>query len=305
MGHDIVIYKGKVANFETTTLCLALAFAARYGKESMRARGSADARLLRFLDQWEKAFDNPAGADVGFHERISWAQDAAALAEILLGAEQVVRSFGPAVPAAVCDELLGLAGSRAAFRGDFDSAWILDALATVRRLFNHDRKSIVGLIGEACEAFAEPRAIDASNLRVRCGMELRTRSAPVDPRTPPDLADLWQAVNEARLFEDVDFGQWGLVLLSSEESARETSAFRRTRAGDRIDGDIVVGLFLGDQDRLIVRADPKAADHGHIVVALPLDGRADWYRPAPSLESFVRCFIESGGAKFWATGGSA
>jgi hypothetical protein len=201
--------------------------------------------------------------------------------------------------------MLDVAGTPAAFHGDFETAWILDTLASVRRLLNHDRTSIVGLIGDACETFAAPRAIDASNLRVRCGMELRTRAAPVDPRTPPDLAELWRAVNEARLFEDADHGQWGLVLLSSEESARETGAFRRARARDRINGDRVVGLFLGDQDRLIVRVDPKADDYGHVLVALPLDRRADWYRPARSLESFVRSFIEAGGAKYWAREGSS
>jgi hypothetical protein len=302
MGHDIVIYKGKVANFETTALCLALAFAARYGKEKLRAHGAVDARLLRFLDRWEKAFDNPVGPEMGLHERISWAQDGPALAEILLDAEQQVRTYGPGVPAAVCDEVLGVKGTLVAFRSDFNTAWILDALATVRRLFNHDRTSIVGLIGEVCERFADARAIEEGGLRVRCGMELRTRSVPVDPRTPPDLADLWGAVREARLFEDADHGQWGLVLLSSEDSARETGAFRRDRARDRIEGDLVVGLFLGDQDRLVVRADPKADDYGRVLVALPLDRRSDWYQPAESLDAFVRAFIETRGAKFWTTG---
>ena len=156
------------------------------------------------------------------------------------------------------------------------------------------------LIARACEEWAEPRAVEPDGLRLRCSMEPVIGVVTIDPRTPPGLAELCKRVHTARLFEDADYGQWGLELLSPHESARESGNFRRDRIGDRMKGDIVVGRFLGDSDLLVVRVDPKAADFGHVLVALPLDRRADWDQPAASLESFVRSFIDASGAKFWA-----
>jgi hypothetical protein len=58
-------------------------------------------------------------------------------------------------------------------------------------------------------------------------------------------------------------------------------------------GDLVVGQFLGDQDLLI------ADDAGAVLVALPLDGRADWYRPARNIAAFLGQYVTANGAKFW------
>jgi hypothetical protein len=38
---------------------------------------------------------------------------------------------------------------------------------------------------------------------------------------------------------------------------------------------------------------------GHVLVALPLDARQDWYRPATNLADFLRRFVMTHGAKFW------
>src|SRR5262252_123586 len=112
-----------------------------------------------------------------------------------------------------------------------------------------------------CERWASPRpATDRgqpTQFRFRCSM------APPGPlpdqaaALPQDLRDFWNMAGGARLFEDVDYGQWGLVLLSPQEAARETSTFERERSRDRLEGDLVIGCFLGDQDRLILRTDPK------------------------------------------------
>jgi hypothetical protein len=163
--------------------------------------------------------------------------------------------------------------------------------------------AISEVLNEMCGAWAVPRPAihrgQVTHFRFRCSMESPGLSAGDDVARPPDLRDLWKTAGGARLFEDVDHGQWGLVLLSPEGAARETSIFDRERARDRMEGDLVIGYFLGDQDRLILRTDPTAPDFGQVMIALPLDGRGDWYRPAPRLEPFLKEFGDAQGAKFW------
>ncbi len=130
-------------------------------------------------------------------------------------------------------------------------------------------------------------------------MESRRHAVATERPLPPELRTLWARVRSARLFEDVDHGQWGLVLLSPEEAERDTTAFRARRRRDSRDGDLVVGRFLGDRDLMVVRTDPAADDFGQIRIALPLDERSDWFTPAPSLGAFLRAFCAAEGAKFW------
>lgn len=159
------------------------------------------------------------------------------------------------------------------------------------------------LLEQSCRDWATPRAAThrglATAFRLRCSMESRRYPIEVDYRLPPELRDLWARVRSARLFEDIDYGHWGLVLLSPADAERETAAFHEDRRRDRRAGDMVVGRFLGDQDLMIVRIDPAADDFGRILIALPLDKRCDWYTPAPSLDAFLRAFLEAEGAKFW------
>jgi len=55
----------------------------------------------------------------------------------------------------------------------------------------------------------------------------------------------------------------------------------------------VIGEFLGDQELLILDRD------GRVMVALPLDLRQDWFRPAASLSDFLQRLLTTNGAKFW------
>ena len=78
--------------------------------------------------------------------------------------------------------------------------------------------------------------------------------------TPPrELVEAWRTCRRARLFEDVDFGQWGLVLLSPRESTQRTAEELARRPDVFLDSDVVAGEFLGDQD-LLVFADSEACD---------------------------------------------
>lgn len=121
------------------------------------------------------------------------------------------------------------------------------------------------------------------------------------PDGPPrELAEAWSVSRESRLFEDVDYGQWGLVLLSPAESARRTAEQRELRPDDYRAEDVVIGEFLGDLE-LLVLAPSEAADQ-RVLVALPLDGRQDWYPAAPDLAQFLERYRDQRGAKFWESG---
>jgi hypothetical protein len=165
------------------------------------------------------------------------------------------------------------------------------------------RDTVLESVEEACRDWATPRAATHRGIptafRLRCSMESRRRPRAADSRLPPELQAFWARVRSARLFEDVDYGQWGLVFLSPADAERETKTFQASRRRDSRDGDLVVGRFLGDQDLMIVRSDPAARDFGQILIALPLDKRSDWYTPARSLGAFLRAFFQAEGAKFW------
>ncbi|THF85437.1 hypothetical protein E7T09_15835 [Deinococcus sp. KSM4-11] len=92
---------------------------------------------------------------------------------------------------------------------------------------------------------------------------------------PAALHNFWLLAASARLFEDMQYGQWGLVIHDPCAARHATDAYQLARYDDARAGDLVVGMFLGDCDLLIVRPDPKADDEGQVLVALPLDGRVD------------------------------
>ena len=122
------------------------------------------------------------------------------------------------------------------------------------------------------------------------------------PDCPSDLKDLWRITQSATLFQDVEYGQWGLYLLSPGKSVAATIDFRSKRTKDFLDGDCVVGVFLGDSDLLLVRCDPLQKDYGNVLVALPIDHRQEWYHVATSLSDFLAGYIAARGGKFWEAG---
>jgi hypothetical protein len=111
---------------------------------------------------------------------------------------------------------------------------------------------------------------------------------------PDDARLLWATSRESRLFEDVEYGQWGLVLLSPAASAARTAVFRSGRPRDAEPGDVVIGEFRGDLDVLVL-----APGSGRVLVALPLDRRSDWYDVAGSLAGFLDRYRAGMGEKYW------
>ncbi|NJO04704.1 MAG: SMI1/KNR4 family protein [Chloroflexaceae bacterium] len=116
---------------------------------------------------------------------------------------------------------------------------------------------------------------------------------------PPDVISLWEYVGTVRLFEDTTYGQWGLILWSPEQIMQNHPAELAWYPDDVRPGDLIIGEFLGDSERLLVRCDISQPDYGSIMVVLPLDPRSDWYTISNSLGNFLQEFIAHSGQKFW------
>jgi hypothetical protein len=117
-----------------------------------------------------------------------------------------------------------------------------------------------------------------------------------DAALPAELVELWRCCRSARLFVDVDYGQWGLRLLTPAESAERTAQELVARAAEQRPGDVVVAEFLGDLELVVVAGGGSTAA---VLVALPLDERAGWWVAAPSVADFLATYLAAAGDKFW------
>ncbi len=155
-------------------------------------------------------------------------------------------------------------------------------------------QEIVAAIAE----WSEPRSVDASGLRLASRISPPATADAIgaafrSQRLPAEVRQLWLACGDATLFRDVDFGQWGLQILSPMESVTRSVTERLRRPKDFGERDVVLGEFLGDQDVLVVE------ESGAVLVAPPLDDRNGWYRVAPSVVEFLARYVQREGAKYW------
>jgi hypothetical protein len=116
---------------------------------------------------------------------------------------------------------------------------------------------------------------------------------------PDELKQFWSQVEGADLFVDAKHGQWGLRILSPEQSLAATQRFRDSRARDWVPGDLIVGEFLGDSDLVLVRTSRQSADFGRVLIAMPIDRRDDWFSPAENFASFLGQMVAADGDKYW------
>jgi hypothetical protein len=154
----------------------------------------------------------------------------------------------------------------------------------------------------AFRAYSEPRdGIGDNPFKLGCSFDDPASAAEIDKAwpgggVPTELVQVWSVSRQARLFEDVEYGQWGLVLLSPAASAQRTAEERARRPGIYRADDVVIGEFLGDQE-LVVLAPSEI--RGHVLVALPLDDRGDWYPAASDLAEFLDRYLSAFGNTFW------
>lgn len=116
---------------------------------------------------------------------------------------------------------------------------------------------------------------------------------------PDSLQQFYGYSNGALLYEDTEYGQWGLRLYPLNTVETATASFEQIRQEERREGDLIIGEFLGDSDLLLLRADPTAADYGVIMIALPIDPRSNWYIAAPDFSEFLEKLYTYEGDKYW------
>ncbi len=116
---------------------------------------------------------------------------------------------------------------------------------------------------------------------------------------PLAIIHLWDRTSGLRIFEDVTYGQWGLIFWSPDRVITEQEKRIAQRQEDFRPGDLIIAEFLGDSDLLVLRCDATALDFGNVIIALPLDSREEWYLAANSLENFLSQFLAANGDKFW------
>lgn len=116
---------------------------------------------------------------------------------------------------------------------------------------------------------------------------------------PLVIAHLWNKTSGLRLFEDITYGQWGLILWSPDQVITEQDKRITQKKEDFRTGDLIVGEFLGDAELLVLRCDATSPDFGNVMIALPLDSREEWDLAGLTLESFLNQLIAANGDKFW------
>jgi len=121
----------------------------------------------------------------------------------------------------------------------------------------------------------------------------------VREKVPNDLLEFWKEAREADLFVDKQYGQWGLRIWSPGKSIEKTRQLRSRTSTELVDGDLVIGEFLGDTDLLVIRCDAGAPDFASVVVALGIDARSDWPVPAKNFADFLSAYSRGSGDKFW------
>lgn len=161
------------------------------------------------------------------------------------------------------------------------------ALGVAPRLFPDAREGGLCPFPLRCRVLP-PVAWDARLLSQRLGIAL-----------PGDLEELWHLASSIRLFEDIAFGQWGFVLWSPDEVIPRHEGEIGWHPDDFRRGDLVVGEFLGDLERVLVRCDPQETDFGSVLITLPEYPREDWYVAASSITDFIREYFHTWGDKYW------
>jgi hypothetical protein len=135
--------------------------------------------------------------------------------------------------------------------------------------------------------------------RIHPGVDPALPSTVLKLTLPSDLLTFWSLAGSAELFLDVAYGQWGLRLLSVYDAENETALAFGSRPSEFRLGDLVIGLFVGDTDTLIIRCDPSESDFGCLIACNAITRRADWHRVSNSMSEFLAAYEAHDGDKFW------
>lgn len=95
------------------------------------------------------------------------------------------------------------------------------------------------------------------------------------------------------------YGQWGLNLWGPAQALTNSPTEIARRTEDFWPRDLIIGEFLGDQVRLVIRCDLREDDFGSVLVELEIDPRKDWPTVGINPPDFLEQFVNASGDKFW------
>jgi hypothetical protein len=118
---------------------------------------------------------------------------------------------------------------------------------------------------------------------------------------PLEIQALWNNSSELRIYEDVNYGQGGLVIYGPQNlvSLHREKAGQKQWEGRFRQGDLVMGELIGDDELVLLRCDPEQEDFGDVIIALPIEARTQWPTVESSLTTFLEKFLESPAEKYW------
>src|SRR6266705_5252389 len=120
---------------------------------------------------------------------------------------------------------------------------------------------VANLIGQLKKGWAQPR--EAIHRGGKCPFLLACSFSPestydvrgMPVNVPPDVQEFWKTAQNAALFKDVKYGQWGIEILDPKEALAETSRQTTRRPKDFTSADLVLARFFGDSDLLVIGCD--------------------------------------------------
>jgi hypothetical protein len=116
---------------------------------------------------------------------------------------------------------------------------------------------------------------------------------------PSDLTALWQYASRLHIYEETNFGQWGLIIWNPSETLQNNQSNSILSTYELANGDLIIGEFKGDLEKIVIRCDENNNDRGAITIASSIDPRNEWLTVARSLTSFLNAFIENPDNKYW------
>lgn len=116
---------------------------------------------------------------------------------------------------------------------------------------------------------------------------------------PEGIKEFWRISEWAELFKDETYGQWGLRIMTPEESLQESARQIKERATEFEEDDLVIGQFFGDSELFLIRCNEAEPDFGKVLISLPIDPRSCWPVVASSFSEFLNMYAKSEGEKFW------
>lgn len=121
-------------------------------------------------------------------------------------------------------------------------------------------------------------------------------------RFPEDYVNFLTAVsNGARLYYDVQYGQWGYKVYGTDDILAGHERWRSIFKEDWMPQYLAVGEIIDESHPLIMDLGKPIKDNRscEIYDGNPLDSPSDWYKMSRSFHEWLENLITAQGAKYW------